>query len=75
MRANSTFTDLSPNAIYALKIIYELDKYTTYKAEEAGKYVYFVSPNGTSQICSKCGVIVKCIAQHSQEGRVGHTQT
>jgi len=37
----------------------KLMQYTTYKAEEAGKYVYFVSPNGTSQICSKCGVIVK----------------
>jgi len=34
-------------------------QYTTYKAEEAGKQVYYVNPNGTSQICSKCGTMVK----------------
>jgi putative transposase len=27
---------------------------TTYKAEEAGKQVIVVNPNGTSQICSRC---------------------
>lgn len=28
---------------------------TAYKAEEAGKQVIVVNPNGTSQICSRCG--------------------
>lgn len=36
----------------------KLMRYTTYKAEEAGGYVEFVNPKGTSQICSKCGAIV-----------------
>ena len=31
---------------------------TTYKAEEAGKYVIFVNPWGTSQECSRCGMTV-----------------
>lgn len=32
---------------------------TLYKAEEAGKKVILVNPSGTSQTCSKCGLIVK----------------
>lgn len=34
-------------------------EYTTYKAENAGKVVKFVNPRNTSQICSKCGIMVK----------------
>ena len=30
-----------------------------YQAESAGKYIEFVNPRGTSQICSSCGVVVK----------------
>ncbi len=30
-----------------------------YKAENAGKYIEFVNPMGTSQICSSCGVVIK----------------
>ena len=33
--------------------------YTTYKAEWAGKIVELVNPNGTSQLCSRCGAEVK----------------
>ena len=32
---------------------------TRSKAEEAGSRVVLVNPNGTSQVCSKCGLIVK----------------
>lgn len=34
-------------------------QYCTYKAENAGKQVILVNPRGTSQICSKCGAVVK----------------
>ena len=30
-----------------------------YKAEEAGSKIVLVNPNGTSQICSRCGLVVK----------------
>ncbi len=30
-----------------------------YKAENAGKYIEFVNPRGTSQLCSRCGAVVK----------------
>ena len=30
-----------------------------YKAENAGKYIEFVNPRDTSQLCSRCGAIVK----------------
>lgn len=36
----------------------QLIQFTTYKAEEAGKIVELVNPNGTSQKCSKCGKTV-----------------
>ena len=32
---------------------------TTYKAEQAGRWVVPVNPNGTSQKCSGCGAVVK----------------
>ena len=32
---------------------------TTYKAEHAGRWMVPVNPNGTSQKCSGCGVVVK----------------
>jgi len=38
---------------------YQLQTFTSYKAEWAGKKVIFVNPNGTSQECSNCGIIVK----------------
>jgi putative transposase len=37
----------------------KLMQYTTYKAVEAGGSVEFVNPNGTSQICSRCGTMVR----------------
>ncbi len=36
----------------------KLIQYTTYKAEDAGRSVVLVNPNGTSQICSRCGTTV-----------------
>ncbi len=30
-----------------------------YKAENAGKYIEFVNPRGTSQLCSRCEAVVK----------------
>jgi putative transposase len=36
-----------------------LQSLTAYKAEEAGKTVVFVAPNGTSQECSRCGATVE----------------
>lgn len=36
-----------------------LIQYTTYKAENAGRFVELVDPNGTSQLCSRCGIAVK----------------
>jgi putative transposase len=38
---------------------YQFQQYCTYKAEDAGRAVLFVSPNYTSQICSGCGQIRK----------------
>jgi putative transposase len=37
----------------------KLMRYTSYKVEETGGSVYFVNPDGTSQICSRCGTVVK----------------
>lgn len=37
----------------------QLVRFTTYKAEEAGKNVETVDPKGTSQLCSGCGAEVK----------------
>lgn len=37
----------------------KLMQYTAYKVEETGGAVYFVNPDGTSQICSRCGTVVK----------------
>jgi transposase len=37
----------------------KLVQYTTFKAENAGKFVELVNPSGTSQSCSRCGVSVK----------------
>ncbi|MHC1611210.1 MAG: RNA-guided endonuclease InsQ/TnpB family protein [Candidatus Methanospirareceae archaeon] len=37
----------------------ELVSFVSYKAESAGKIVELINPNGTSQICSRCGVEVK----------------
>jgi len=37
----------------------ELVSFTTNKAEEAGKIVEKINPNGTSQNCSDCGMVVK----------------
>ena len=37
----------------------QLIQYTTYKAENAGRVVVLVEPNGTSQRCSRCGTVVK----------------
>ncbi|MDP7079777.1 MAG: transposase [Candidatus Undinarchaeales archaeon] len=36
-----------------------LIQYTTYKAEEAGGKVVLVDPKNTSQMCSRCGMLVK----------------
>ena len=38
---------------------YQLQTFTSYKAEWAGKKVMFVNPKNTSQICSNCGIIVQ----------------
>ncbi len=38
---------------------YQFQQYCTYKAENAGRAILFVSPNYTSQICSGCGQIRK----------------
>lgn len=38
---------------------YQLQRFTAYKAEEAGKYVVFVDPNGTSIECNVCGYRVE----------------
>jgi len=38
---------------------YQLQTFTSYKAEWAGKKVMFVNPKNTSQECSNCGIIVK----------------
>ena len=37
----------------------KLVQYTTFKAENAGKFVELVNPSETSQSCSRCGVSVK----------------
>jgi putative transposase len=37
----------------------KLMRYTHYKAEDAGGSVEYVNPNGTSQLCSRCGTVVK----------------
>ena len=37
----------------------KLIQYTTYKAEEAGGKVVLVGPKNTSQMCSRCGMLVK----------------
>jgi putative transposase len=37
----------------------KLMQYTAYKVEETGRTVAFVNPQGTSQICSRCGTTVK----------------
>src|SRR5207248_1367804 len=38
---------------------YQFQQYCTYKAEEAGRSVLFVSPYSTSQMCSRCGQVRK----------------
>ncbi len=37
----------------------KLIQYTTYKAEDAGGKVVLVDPKNTSQMCSRCGMLVK----------------
>jgi putative transposase len=37
----------------------KLMQYTAYKVEETGRSVAYVNPNGTSQICSRCGTMVR----------------
>lgn len=37
----------------------QLVRYTTYKAESAGRCVVLVDPRNTSQICSRCGTMVE----------------
>ena len=37
----------------------KLIEFTTYKAEEAGGEVRLVNPRGTTQVCSRCGEIVR----------------
>lgn len=37
----------------------QLVSYTTYKAESAGRQVILIDPRNTSQMCSRCGQIVK----------------
>ena len=36
----------------------QLIQFTTYKAEDAGRSVVMVNPNGTSKKCSRCGTMV-----------------
>jgi predicted RNA-binding Zn-ribbon protein involved in translation (DUF1610 family) len=38
---------------------YQIQRFTKYKAEWAGKMVDFVDPTYTSQICSRCGKLVE----------------
>lgn len=37
----------------------QLIRYTTYKAEDAGRRVVFVDPRNTSKMCSRCGSLVE----------------
>lgn len=37
----------------------KLIRYTAFKAENVGKFVELVCPDGTSQLCSRCGAVVK----------------
>ena len=37
----------------------KLIQYTAYKVEETGRSVHFVNPNGTTQVCSRCGETVR----------------
>lgn len=37
----------------------QLVSFTSYKAEEAGKHMELINPNGTSQTCSGCGMEVR----------------
>jgi putative transposase len=37
----------------------KLVTFTSYKAENAGRKVILVNPYNTSQMCSRCGTIVK----------------
>jgi putative transposase len=54
--------EMVKNHIYSKGILdaawSKLVQYTTYKAEDAGRIVVLVNPKNTSQMCSKCGMIV-----------------